>query len=400
MNYETEKIEHIRSNYRLDCIVINNGIIQAEYFSSPFATHITHYFLSLFSGIEQKNAIIHLDHFTRYLLLENRVNKKIYIFGPFLSKTISTLAQNGYLEKFHIRKKDIAAACLYMKQLKKLTFNESVILFQELYPLFNNIPVSEEQIDFVNINKIMSKQVDNTFQSLSHKINEIERDTQSDSVYIHETTVCNYIKSGDPDGLFNFLSKDKISIYRGLCDNLITDLRNMSISAIALASHYAIIGGLSIQQSFRIMDLYIYLLSEEEDVDTLLSLTTSALIRFAKNVSDNRFKDSVPPIIKSAVSYIKTNVTKPITVKQIANILNINQTYMSKLFKKHMGTSVSSYITAQRVEKAKEMLPLTNVSLAAISEELCFSSQPHFQSTFKKYTGMTPLEYRNLYTPH
>ena len=59
-----------------------------------------------------------------------------------------------------------------------------------------------------------------------------------------------------------------------------------------------------------------------------------------------------------------------------------------------MGFTIGSFITRCKLEEAKSLLTYSEKSLAEISNYLCFSSQPHFQSLFKKQYHMTPLEYR------
>jgi len=75
--------------------------------------------------------------------------------------------------------------------------------------------------------------------------------------------------------------------------------------------------------------------------------------------------------------------------------VGISETYLSKLFKKETGTSVSAYIRSRRIEAAQNMLKFSEYSYEEISNHLCFSSQSHFTSIFKKETGCTPKVYRD-----
>lgn len=65
-----------------------------------------------------------------------------------------------------------------------------------------------------------------------------------------------------------------------------------------------------------------------------------------------------------------------------------------KKFKTELGFTIGAFITRCKLEEAKMLLTYSTKSLAEISSYLCFSSQPHFQSLFKKQYHMTPLEYR------
>ena len=99
--------------------------------------------------------------------------------------------------------------------------------------------------------------------------------------------------------------------------------------------------------------------------------------------------------IVRVIDYIYDNLHQPLTVKIIADNIGISETYLSKLFKKETGTSVSAYIRSRRIEAAQNMLKFSDYSYEEISNHLCFSSQSHFTSIFKKETGCTPKVYRD-----
>lgn len=73
--------------------------------------------------------------------------------------------------------------------------------------------------------------------------------------------------------------------------------------------------------------------------------------------------------------------------------------YLSQLFSSVEGITIEQYIIRQKVEKAKELIIYDQESLSEIAYRLGYSSIPHFSSQFKKVTGMTPSEFRNLSNP-
>ena len=80
----------------------------------------------------------------------------------------------------------------------------------------------------------------------------------------------------------------------------------------------------------------------------------------------------------------------------MADYIGYNKYYMSKVFLKEYKMTISDYIKQQKIEVAKDFLKSTNLSVANISVKLCFSSPSYFSSVFRKITGITPNEYRNL----
>ncbi|NLO83499.1 MAG: response regulator [Clostridiales bacterium] len=107
-----------------------------------------------------------------------------------------------------------------------------------------------------------------------------------------------------------------------------------------------------------------------------------------------QYSMSTSHAIELVKEYIKENLGRPISLTSLANEVYYNASYLSRLFKKSTGMNLTGYITAMRMEKAKELLINTNKRIAAIADELCFASPSYFNQAFKKHTGMTPLEFR------
>ena len=82
----------------------------------------------------------------------------------------------------------------------------------------------------------------------------------------------------------------------------------------------------------------------------------------------------------------------PLTVSDVAAYVGFSKSYFSAYFKKTLGFSVSAFILRCKLEEDKELLQYTNKSISTISTFLCFSSQSHFQTAFKKQFGMIPNE--------
>jgi len=99
--------------------------------------------------------------------------------------------------------------------------------------------------------------------------------------------------------------------------------------------------------------------------------------------------------MRKAEAYIRENITRKITLREISKIAGLSAPYFSTIFKEEMGENLSRYINRLRVEKASKMLIETNVSLSEISSECCFQDQSWFSKIFKSFTGVSPGKYRN-----
>ncbi len=104
-------------------------------------------------------------------------------------------------------------------------------------------------------------------------------------------------------------------------------------------------------------------------------------------------------LANQAVSYIQQNFDKKISLKDVAENLNLSKYYLCSIFKKETGDNVSYYINKLRIEKAKMLLHKPDRKSKEIFEEVGYSNQQYFSKVFKKLTGMTVLEYKDKINP-
>lgn len=106
------------------------------------------------------------------------------------------------------------------------------------------------------------------------------------------------------------------------------------------------------------------------------------------------FDNSICQTIMPAIKYIEKNYSNDtITNKFLAEICNISEVYLRKLFLKHLKVTPKQYISEIRLSKAKQLLSDGIFKISAISEKCGFSSSYNFSRFFKNKTGITPTEY-------
>lgn len=95
-----------------------------------------------------------------------------------------------------------------------------------------------------------------------------------------------------------------------------------------------------------------------------------------------------------AIRYIQEHYNENISVNDLAEQYNMSPNYFSSVFKKEMGSSPVSYITQLRMKKSMELLERSDLSVVDIARKVGYDEGQYFFRVFKKYTGMTPLNYR------
>ena len=124
--------------------------------------------------------------------------------------------------------------------------------------------------------------------------------------------------------------------------------------------------------------------------------TAQGLLEQALNVrKDDPGEMKNRHVISQAEKYVRENFCDPnISLISVANHVAMSAAYFSTVFSQTTGRSFISYLTAMRIERAKELLSTTNMKLSDIALEIGYNEPNYFSHVFRKTTGMTPKEYR------
>ena len=98
--------------------------------------------------------------------------------------------------------------------------------------------------------------------------------------------------------------------------------------------------------------------------------------------------------IQMAIGYIQEHFAENLTINVLAEHYGMSPNYFSSMFKKEMSRSAVNYITELRINQARELLYHSELSVVDISKKVGYEDSQYFFRVFKKYLGMTPLQYR------
>lgn len=215
--------------------------------------------------------------------------------------------------------------------------------------------------------------------------------------YDREIGFYSMISSGDIDSLSKFISdsKDSPAARRGiLSDSELVNSKYHAIIMIALVSRFCIESGMDVLVSYSLSDIYIRKIDKAKTSEDIDAIAAKAAADYCFRMHESIKKQVVSRHVVLAIEYIRSHIHENLTVENLAEALSLNSSYLSKLFKQEMGTTVSRYIRDQKVTIACNMLRHLDDSSLNIANYLGFSSQSHFIQVFKKEVGMTPEEYR------
>ncbi len=207
------------------------------------------------------------------------------------------------------------------------------------------------------------------------------------------------VKSGDTEKI-NLLCQNRFIDKEGLGILSKNSLQNMkyhfAITA-AIVARYCIEGGMDLAHAYSLSDFYIQKADVAKSFEEIGQLHPIMCMDYTKRMKNLRKQKVCSKPIADCIDYIYDHLHTRITLTELADYVSLNPTYLSRLFKKETGTTVSEYIQLQKINTAKNMLIYSDYSLSEISSTLAFPSQSYFTEVFHKLTSMTPMHYRTEY---
>jgi len=127
-----------------------------------------------------------------------------------------------------------------------------------------------------------------------------------------------------------------------------------------------------------------------EDIEKKLMDNITKLMYLIKQYNLNNSNN----IVQRACEYVLNNIDDNITLKSIANNLNISKNYLCSIFKQQTGENFLEYATKAKMERAKVLLKRDDYKVYEVSDMLGYKETAYFSKLFKKFIGCTPAEYK------
>lgn len=177
----------------------------------------------------------------------------------------------------------------------------------------------------------------------------------------------------------------------------IRNIKNYSIVLNTLLRKAAEAGGVHPLHINRLSSAYakkIELLTSPEKAAALHKEMVRKYCLLVKNHS----LQSYSPLIKKVITYIEADLTADLSLNAQAQLLNVNASYLSSLFKKEMGMTLTEYVNRSRITYAITLLNSTNLQIQTIAQYCGIPDVNYFTKIFKKFIDKTPMEYRRHIT--
>lgn len=352
IHFDYEKIIDHLSKTRPDCILYYSNTLELSYICIGLFSK-THFDGVVVLGpfIQKSPDLLWIDEIIRFNKLEESLKsplknyiRSLSVFDIEKVKSIGTLLMNMISHE--------------IKHSKSI-YNEDIQQFNK-----------DEKID---------KTID--------EFNYIEKSFELESRMI------NALKKGDYEAAMDIKSDSHLmlNIENYINNDSLKSAKWLLFSANVLYSRAVIDAGVHPVTADSLSRNYSKLINKSSNIKNLMPLSNKMLSDYCNAVIIAR-SNNYSFIVSKAVTFIKFNLQEQISLKDIANYLHVNPSYLSTLFKKETGSSVTTYIQKERVDEAI-LLMKKHSSMTVIASKVGFSDPNYFTRIFKKTVGLSPTDY-------
>lgn len=136
------------------------------------------------------------------------------------------------------------------------------------------------------------------------------------------------------------------------------------------------------------MNLYIQATRYVSNLMEWVKYNVTRSVDYVKDVEESE------SVINRAKKYLLQNIAEDISRDDVANHVFLNPDYLTRRFKKETGMGITEYLVKERIKIAQGLLIKTNISVTDIATQSGYNNLAHFSRAFKKYTDLTPIDYR------
>lgn len=372
---------------------IKNNLKEIEKYLPSLLTINKDYFNNFIDFIittkEQNIYSITDSIFANYVVIcLDEINKNYILLGPYLLIADYKDLLSEY-NQYDLTLDEINALKNYHKDLPILNKHK---ISNIVKIILKNIYTKNCKFKFIEKNNLFNLK---SKESKTHRelISFIESD------YLEKISATEYklffaIRQGDK--LFASKCFDKLLPQTNINSNDFVNIRDYKNKLIYYNTLLKKAGELEGISTVHLQNLYNTNLDKIElsnDFNELYNLIFNMIVDYCDTISDHKLK-YYSPLVKKAINHINLNLNNDLCVKDLADLFYVSPTYLARLFKKEVNSSIVEYINTQRIKQSTCLLKDSNLPIHQISQMVGISDYNYFSRLFKKYMNKTPSQYR------
>lgn len=329
-----------------------------------------------------------------FIVLPDRPEKTALIIGPFTNIEITKQRLLQAAEDYDIPPEILSQFEKYYTNVPVLT-NESTV-FAILNAFGERLWGSLENFQIKSVKQTASKaEIEKNFKRLNtQKSDDANLSIQTlEKRYAKENELLDAVAKGMVNKAELMFSDTTRTRPEQRIADPVRSFKNYTIILNTLLRKAAEKGG--------VHPLHIDTLSSDfaKRIELINSLEAGAALQkemarsYASLVRDHCVKQYSHPV-KQIILNVEHDLTAELTLKKFSTMLNLNPSYLSALFKKETGTTLTEFVTKKRIEHAADLLTSTGLQIQTVAQQCGMLDVNYFTKAFKKIYKVTPSEYR------
>lgn len=215
--------------------------------------------------------------------------------------------------------------------------------------------------------------------------------------YYFDDAVLEAIRNGDVEKLKTLIASGLVKLSSGMRTLSKNQIKNAKYHFMIMATFLAESGldnGLGHDETYMIADIYSQKADKAASCDDLQILLEDMCLDYTKRIREIKKENVISIHIRKCIEHIYEDLGADLSAKELAELTNLNASYLSKLFKQETGKTIKAYVTAAKMDTAQNLLKYSDLSCSEIATLLGYCSQSAFIYAFRQFTGVTPKKYR------
>ena len=327
-----------------------------------------------------------------FMLLPQRTKENVLVIGPFLPKAYDARKILEIGEKNAVSPKDQKLLESYFASLAVLS--DSSRIFAMLDTFAETLWGESQNYSLIDLNG----EVISDYRRENSLDNEGENDVLlsmelMERRYAFENELMRAVSQGHDHKISGFFSEvASMSFERRVADPL-RDLKNYCIIMNTLLRKAAESGGVHPLYLDEISSFFAVRIEQLTSTSSVQELMTEMYRSYCRLVRKHSMKNYSTPV-RRAIATIHADLAGKLSLHILAEKQNLSPGYLSTVFKKETGKTVTEFILSERMQLAMHLLGTTRLQIQTVALHCGIIDVQYFSKLFKKYVGKTPKEYR------
>ena len=319
------------------------------------------------------------------------------VLGPFLETTPNDNICYSVINKLQLTLEHASDLRCYYQSIPIVDISHILEVLHSVntYITKDISPLSTMILDL----RILPKE-ETSYDLLSQHVNRMTMYKILENRYVEEEKIINAIASGDVASARthwkNFIPISE-SIIR--TQDSLRNTKNLTVIANTLFRKAAQAGGVHPVYIDELSTKWALRIEQATSIEALNAMPLQMIRAYCLLVK-NQSLAQYSPIVQHALTYINLNLTSSLSVKEVAHEIGISPDYLTRLFKKELGSPVIAYINHTRIQSSLKLLNTTDLTIQEIGELIGLHDTSYFDKLFKKYINMSPKQYRDTVRQH